>query len=163
MLRAALLWGGGESGLENDQIEQQLFKLLRRTNAIHVQTSSGEVELERSAYAILCLLADEGPQRLGNIATAFRLDPSTITRQVQAIERIGFVEKASDPLDRRATLLYLTATGAQAVETARAHRRRMLDAILADWTDAERAEFLKALQRFNDTVDGWIARDAIPH
>ena len=25
------------------------------------------------------------------------------------------------------------------------------------------AEFLKALQRFNDTVDGWIARDAIPH
>ena len=163
MLRASLLWGGGESGLDNDQIEQQLFKLLRRTNAIHVQTSSGEIELERSAYAILCLLADEGPQRLGNIANAFRLDPSTITRQVQAVERIGLVEKASDPLDRRATLLYLTAHGTQAVETARAHRRRMLDAILVDWTAEERGQFLRALQRFNDTMDLWIARDAVPH
>jgi DNA-binding MarR family transcriptional regulator len=148
--------------LDNDQIEQQLFKLLRRTNAIHVQTSSGEIELERSAYAILCLLADEGPQRLGGIAAAFRLDPSTITRQVQAVERLGLVERAGDPLDRRATLLSLTAHGAQAVDTARAHRRRMLDAILVDWTDEERRQFLRALQRFNDTMDLWIARDAVP-
>ena len=73
----------------NELIEHELFKLLRRTNAIHVQTSSGEVELERSAYGILCLIADEGPQRLGSIAHAFRLDPSTITRQVQAVERLG--------------------------------------------------------------------------
>ena len=146
----------------NDQIEHQLFKLLRRTNAIHVQTSSGEVELERSAYAILCLVADDGPQRLGSIASAFRLDPSTITRQVQAVERLGLAAKSSDPDDRRAALLHLTEAGQHAVETARAHRRRMLDAILVDWSPEERAEFLKALQRFNDTMDGWIARDAVP-
>ncbi len=147
---------------DHDQIEHQLFKLLRRTNAIHVQTSSGEIELERSAYAILCLIADEGPQRLGSIATAFRLDPSTITRQVQAVERLGLAAKATDPADRRAALLHLTEAGAVAVETARAHRRRMLDAILSEWTPEERAEFLKGLTRFNDTVEGWIARDAIP-
>ncbi len=146
----------------NDQIEQQLFKLLRRTNAIHVQTSSGEVELERSAYAILCLIADDGPQRLGSIATAFRLDPSTITRQVQAVERLGLATKSSDPADRRAALLHLTDTGQGAIETARAHRRRMLDAILTDWSEEERREFLKALQRFNDTMDDWIVRDAVP-
>ena len=147
----------------NELIEHELFKLLRRTNAIHVQTSSGEVELERSAYGILCLIADEGPQRLGSIAHAFRLDPSTITRQVQAVERLGLAEKTTDPLDRRATLLYLTKAGAEAVGTARAHRRRMLDAILSDWTPGEREDFLRALTRFNDTVDGWIVRDEIPH
>ena len=146
----------------NDQIEHQLFKLLRRTNAIHVQTSSGEIELERSAYAILCLIADDGPQRLGSIATAFRLDPSTITRQVQAVERLGLAAKSSDPADRRAALLHLTDTGRDAIGTARAHRRRMLDAILADWSEDERSEFLKALQRFNDTMDDWIVRDAVP-
>jgi DNA-binding MarR family transcriptional regulator len=148
---------------DNDDIEHQLFKLLRRTNAIHVQTSSGEVELERSAYAILCLVADDGPQRLGSIASAFRLDPSTITRQVQAVERLGLAAKSSDPDDRRAALLHLTDTGETAVERARAHRRRMLDAILADWSTAERDDFLKALTRFNDTLDAWVARDAFPH
>ena len=40
----------------NDDIEQQLLRLTRRTQAIHVRTSSGEVLLERSSYGILCLI-----------------------------------------------------------------------------------------------------------
>lgn len=145
------------SGLDNpnDQIEQQLFKLLRRTNAIHVSTSSGEIELERSSYGILCLLDDEGPQRLGAIASAFRLDPSTVTRQVQAVVQLGLAHKASDESDRRATVLSLTPVGRETVQTARRHRRRMLDAILGEWTLEEREEFSRVLTRFNDTVDRW--------
>lgn len=146
----------------NDQIEHELFTLLRRTQAIHVETSSGEIELERSSYGILCLLADAGPQRLGAIASAFRLDPSTITRQVQAVERLGLAEKTTDPSDRRASLLDLTEQGREAVTTARSHRRRMLDAILVDWTEEERQSFVDALVRFNTTVDGWIERGSIP-
>jgi DNA-binding MarR family transcriptional regulator len=146
----------------NDQIEQQLFKLLRRTNAIHVRTASGEVELERSSYGILCLLDDEGPQRLGAIATAFQLDPSTVTRQVQTVVSLGLAEKATDEADRRATLLSLTSVGKESVKSARAHRRRMLEAILVDWTFEERESFSRALTRFNDTVDGWIESATIP-
>lgn len=139
----------------NDSIEQQLFKLLRRTNAIHVTTSTGEIELERSSYGILCLLADEGPQRLGSIATAFRLDPSTVTRQVQTVVNLGMAEKATDQADRRATVLSLTAYGAETVKQARNHRRHMLDEILKDWTIEERQGFARALGRFNATIDGW--------
>jgi DNA-binding MarR family transcriptional regulator len=139
----------------NDSIEQQLFRLLRRTNAIHVTTSTGEIELERSSYGILCLLADEGPQRLGAIATAFRLDPSTVTRQVQTVVNLGMAEKATDQADRRATVLSPTAYGLETVKEARNHRRHMLDEILKDWSVAEREEFAKALSRFNATIDGW--------
>ena len=53
-----------------------------------------------------------------------------------AVERLGLAAKSSDPGDRRAALLHLTDSGENAVETARAHRRRMLDAILADWSTA---------------------------
>lgn len=141
----------------NETIEQQLFKLLRRTNSIHVTTSSGEVELERSSYGILCLLDDEGPQRLGAIAHAFRLDPSTVTRQVQTVCHLGMAEKATDPIDRRATVLSLTEAGRDAVNATRGHRRRMLDAILKDWTDEERSGFAAALARFNGTIDDWDA------
>jgi DNA-binding MarR family transcriptional regulator len=146
----------------NNEIEQQLFTLLRRTFAIHVSTSSGEYELERSAYGILCLLDDHGPQRLGQIAHAFNLDPSTITRQVQAVVKLGLATKVSDPSDRRATVLSLTPEGQQSVVTARTYRRKMLDLIMADWTLEEREEFARALRRFNDTVTDWIENDNIP-
>ena len=110
-------------GNANDEIEQQLLRLLRRTQAIHVRTSSGDVVLERSSYGILCLILDEGPQRLGTIAQTFTLDPSTITRQVQAVVNAGLAEKAVDPSDRRATLLSLTEEGRVAIEEARNYRQ----------------------------------------
>jgi DNA-binding MarR family transcriptional regulator len=140
----------------NDDIEQQLLRLTRRTQAIHVRTSSGEVLLERSSYGILCLILDEGPQRLGTIANAFTLDPSTITRQVQAVEKAGLAVKTVDPSDRRASILSLTDVGRDAIETARAHRREILGKIVDDWTDEERAGFATSLKRWNDTVEDWI-------
>lgn len=140
----------------NNEIEQQLFTLLRRTFAIHVSTSSGEYELDRSAYGILCLVADHGPQRLGQIAHAHNLDPSTITRQVQSVVQLGLAQKGTDPADRRATLLSLTPEGEEAVDIARTHRRQMLDRLLADWSQDEREELHRALRRFNDSVTAWI-------
>ena len=52
----------------NKQIEQQMTVLLRRVQRIHLSTTTGDVNLERSAYGIMCKLADEGPQRLGALA-----------------------------------------------------------------------------------------------
>jgi DNA-binding MarR family transcriptional regulator len=146
----------------NHEIEQQLFTMFRRANPIHVSTTHGEYELERSSYGILCLLDDEGPQRLGSIAAAFALDPSTITRQVQAVERLGLAARSADPSDRRAALLALTDEGREAVHRARAHRRSMLEQLLEDWTLEERQEFLRALRRFNATVAGWIEQGTVP-
>lgn len=142
----------------SDEIEQQLLRLLRRTQAIHVRTSSGDVLLERSSYGILCLILDEGPQRLGTIAQTFTLDPSTITRQVQAVVNLGLAEKAVDPKDRRATLLSLTDEGRAAIEEARGYRRERLKLVLESWSEEEREEFAVNLRRFNSTVEEWMAQ-----
>jgi DNA-binding MarR family transcriptional regulator len=147
---------GGGLDKPNDLIEQQLFRLLRRTNAIHVSTSSGDVDLERSSYGILCLLDDEGPQRLGAIATTFRLDPSTVTRQVQAVVNLGMARKDPDPSDRRATVLSITELGTEAVTSARDYRRKMLHKILEGWTPDERQQFLESLTRFNASIDALV-------
>lgn len=133
----------------NVQVEQQLFALFRRTNSIHVHTSSGDHELERSTYGILCLLDDEGPLRLGAIAAAYHLDPSTVTRQAQAAVRLGLAEKRPDPADGRASLLALTPEGEAAIQGARAHRRERLDLVMAGWSEDDRATFARLLTQFN--------------
>lgn len=93
------------------RIEQQMTMLFRRAQKVHVMANHAEVDLDRSAYAILCRVDDEGPQRLGAVATAFGLDPSTITRQVQSLERAGLAGCDPDPRDRRVTILSLTEPG----------------------------------------------------
>jgi DNA-binding MarR family transcriptional regulator len=139
----------------NDVIEQQLTKVMRRSNAIHVSTASGEVALERSSYGILCLLADEGSQRLGSIATAFHLDPSTVTRQAQAVVKLGLAAKKTDPGDRRATLLSLSEFGERSIKEARDFRRQALDLLISEWPDEDIEAFGRLLTKFNNTIDTW--------
>ncbi len=133
----------------NSQIEQQLTILLRRVQSIHLSTASGEVDLDRSAYGIMCRLADEGPQRLGSLAQAFGLDPSTITRQVQALEGAGLAQRATDAADRRASILDLSSEGREVLERTRQHRRARFEAVLSDWSAKEKQEFGRLLEKFN--------------
>jgi DNA-binding MarR family transcriptional regulator len=143
----------------NKQIEQQLTILLRRVQRIHLSTSSGEMDIERSAYGILCRLADEGAQRLGVLASGFGLDPSTITRQVQAMERAQLVERRPDEQDRRASILDLTEEGRTVLEHTRAHRRQRMDAVFEDWPDTDRDELARLLTRLNESIAALVDRD----
>jgi DNA-binding MarR family transcriptional regulator len=137
----------------NRQIEQQITVLLRRVQRIHLSTSDGDVNLERSAYGIMCKLADEGPQRLGALATTFGLDPSTITRQVQALEEIGLATRTTDPTDRRASILDLSETGRETLDKTRTHRRARMQQALSDWPEADLKDFARLLQTFNVSLD----------
>jgi DNA-binding MarR family transcriptional regulator len=140
----------------SSQIEQQLTILFRRVQRIHISTSSGELDLDRSAYGIMARLADEGPQRLGSLAAAFGLDPSTITRQVQALESSGLATRTTDPGDRRASILDLTSEGRAVLNRTRDHRRARLSTVLAEWDEDERAEFARLLAKFNATASALV-------
>ncbi len=141
------------------QIEQQLTILLRRVQSIHLSTSSGGLELDRSAYGIMCRLADEGPQRLSALAHAFGLDPSTITRQVQALEQAQLVSREPDPHDRRASVLSLNEYGHETLDTTRKYRRDRLAATLDDWSAEEQRVFGQLLEKFNASMDRLVSQD----
>lgn len=142
----------------NEQIEQQLTVLLRRVQRIHISTSAGEIELDRSAYGIMARLADDGPQRLGALASAFGLDPSTITRQVQSLEKAGLATRSIDASDRRASILKLTDEGVEVLERTRSHRRERLHAVLGDWADQDREDLGRLLAKFNTSMDSLLGR-----
>jgi DNA-binding MarR family transcriptional regulator len=135
------------------RIEQQMTILLRRTQRIHFTTASGEVELDRSGYGIMCRLHDDGAQRLSALAHAFGLDPSTITRQVQALEANQLVQRQADPNDRRASILDLTVEGREVLVETRERRRAWLQAALDDWSPEDLEEFGRLLEKFNGSID----------
>jgi DNA-binding MarR family transcriptional regulator len=139
--------------VDTTRIEQQLTILLRRTQRIHFTTATGEVELDRSGYGIMCRLHDEGAQRLSSLAQAFGLDPSTITRQVQALEANGLVLRQVDPTDRRASLLDLSEEGRELLTETRERRRAWLQAALDDWSAHDLEELGRLLEKFNGSID----------
>lgn len=69
-------------------------------------------------WRILFALAERGRCSQKFLAEHCRLDPASLTRQLQAMESLGWISRATDPDDNRLTNVSLTDDGNAVVEEA---------------------------------------------
>ncbi|WP_265523531.1 MarR family winged helix-turn-helix transcriptional regulator [Oerskovia flava] len=137
------------------QIELALAQLVRRAER-SVQSAHGSGApgpLDRAAYLLLQELGVHGPQNVQGLAARMGLDPSTVTRQVAALEAAGHVHRTRDPQDRRAVVAEPTPVGLQALAAHRAARAEHYGDVLAQWSRLDRALLAEMLERLNDDLD----------
>ena len=116
----------------------RLVRALRDLNAALPQ--AGARRLDLAGAAVLGRVGDDGPLRLSALAERLCLDLSTVSRQVPALERAGWLVREPDPHDRRAQLLRLTEAGQHALADRRRAAAAVLAAALPGWTDDEVGE-----------------------
>ena len=147
----------GEREINDDayaEIGRQFGIFLRRADRFYADLRLGPdgLDLDRSAYLLLGRIVAAGPTRLSALADGLRLDLSTISRQVHALEAAGLVGRTTESTDRRASLIAATDRGREIYNRNRAVQQAALRDLMSDWTDAERDEFARLLTRFNDTI-----------
>ncbi|QFR01783.1 MarR family transcriptional regulator [Streptomyces phaeolivaceus] len=91
------------------------------------------VPLDRAAVALLRQVADSEPLRPGELAGRLDVEASHVTRQVQQLERSGYLTRVADPGDRRARRIRLTPTGQQAIDRIREAGALGMSLALSDW------------------------------
>jgi DNA-binding MarR family transcriptional regulator len=94
------------------------------------------------------------------LAEEVHSDPSTISRQVGQLVRLGLVERTADPADGRATLLAATAEGRRVFEENRRRRNEHLADLLSPWPDGDRRALAALLARFADDYEDDARRPA---
>jgi DNA-binding MarR family transcriptional regulator len=100
-----------------------------------------------SAFAVLGKVVADGPLRLSDLATAQRMLPAALTRQVQALEAEGYIERRPDPADGRAAVVEATAAGRAANRRLRAANDAIMAEQLADWSGAELEDLVARMER----------------
>ncbi len=101
--------------------------------------------LTPTQLAALATIGKGGPMRLGDVAAAEGVAPSTLTRLVMALEDSGYVRRLPDPTDARASTLAITPHGQEALERIRAESTLALAESLEVLTAAQRAALADAL------------------
>lgn len=143
--------GVDEDWVVSDRIGHQLIRLMRLVE--RRRTKVGHDGVERAGYVLLARLVLGGPRRSNALAEAVRSDPSTVSRQIAALVRVGLVERRSDPDDGRACLLAATDEGLRVFEAHRDHRNREISTFTADWDPADRVRLATLLQRFVEGLE----------
>jgi DNA-binding MarR family transcriptional regulator len=99
------------------------------------------VGLTPTQLSALSTVDKAGPLRLGDLAAAEGIAPSTLTRLVSALEERGYVQRCSVPGDARASTLAITDLGHAELERI----RRETTSLLTDSLTMLPAEQLAAL------------------
>lgn len=101
--------------------------------------------LTPTQLAALSTVERSGPLRLGDLAAAEGIAPSTLTRLVAVLEELGYVQRCADPKDARASTLAITPKGHETLERLRAEGTALLTQSLMLLTAEQRAALATAL------------------
>jgi DNA-binding MarR family transcriptional regulator len=130
------------------EIERLFTALVREGGRLGYSESDALTSTQRAA---LIAIVDGGPLRLGAVADALGTTDATATRTVQALERLGLVERTPVTDDRRGIRVAASAEGRKVVAAGRRH----LAAAVANVVPAADQARLAALLR---DLTGAVAR-----
>lgn len=108
------------------------------------------VSLDRAAVAVLRQIADSEPLRPGELAGRLAVEASHVTRQVQQLQKAGYVTRVPDRYDRRARRIELTPNGRCAVDRIREAHHRGMQMSLAGWSPEELQDLASLVHRLVD-------------
>jgi len=112
---------------------------------------------DRALFPLLVRLGARSPLGVAELAGQVGRDPTTVSRQLAKLERLGLIERCGRETDRRTNAARLTAGGHEIVDAITAARRRLLSQALADWSEADRAALADLNRRFADALIGFAA------
>jgi DNA-binding MarR family transcriptional regulator len=109
--------------------------------------------LTPTQLAALATVEQAGPLRLGDLAAAEGIAPSTLTRLVAVLEELGYVRRDADPKDARASTLAITQLGHETMERLRAENSALLTQRVMLLTPQQRSALADALPALEALAD----------
>ena len=113
-----------------------------------VDARFGDAPLSVTDQSIVMAIAEQPGIRSIDIAKMFRLNRSTVSRQLSGLTALGIVREV-DGTTGRGRPLELTEVGATAYHGTLDALQTIIESHLARWTDAEVARFAHDLERFD--------------
>ncbi len=131
---------------------RRVFRALSRLRGR--DTHLGGEELSHAQFELLIELSERGELSAGELASAARLTPATVTQMLDHLAACGHVERARSQTDRRVVVSRLTPQGSRKIEAKRASWQRRWQDALADVHVDELRAATRVLARLAAMVEG---------
>jgi len=87
------------------------------------------------------------------MAAISEVEPITVGRLIDRLEKRGFVERRPDPTDRRIRRLHLLPAAQPVLDEIARHREELYDAILSGIDSDQRERFVEALLQMKNNLN----------
>lgn len=145
--RMAMLWRELRRGASTTVVRDRMF-------------GTGEGAIEPGHMDVLDLLHEQEPRRMNDLASALRVDPSTVTRAIQRMELEGLVARTPATDDGRGIAVTATDEGRRRRATVAERRHEIVRHIMAPMDAADREQLVDLLERFVLSLDDYVRAGA---
>ncbi len=114
---------------------------------------TGDSALDPGQVDTLDLLVERDSWRMGDLAEALRVDPSTATRAIQRLEKLDLAKRSALPTDGRVVTVSATPAGRQRHAIIGERRFKAMSQILSHYSADELEVFADHLTRFVNAID----------
>lgn len=140
--------GGKEAERLADAVERLITVIMRRRRALGHEPSP----LTATQGLALSTVARARRLRLGALGEALGTTDATASRTVDALESLGLVERAVDPVDRRGVVVAITEKGRRFWEQRHERFVTLMDALVSDLDPADKERFVRLLTDLNELL-----------
>lgn len=142
-VRIGLAWRQLRRGASGAQLREWLY-------------SAGDESIEQGQMDTLDLLAQRPAWRMSELADALGIEPSSVTRSVQRLERLGLATRSPSADDGRVVEVQITTGGTEMHEALAAKRTELMTHILGAYRGRELPVLADLLERFVVAVDSFV-------
>ncbi len=135
--------------MDEHALRQQIQTFVRQFGLLEQEHTPCHVPLTPSQAHALQVLGQEEMLTQYQLASQLRLEKSTVSRLVQSLVERGWVERASNPDNRREMLLTLTDAGHTSFEEVQANAVDKYRMMWSHIPEDRRAQVLDALAILN--------------
>lgn len=121
----------------------QLLSCVSRLN--RWATRQASLSIPPAQARLLAQIEELGSTRIGDLARADHCSQPTMSAQLQRLGRQGWVRRAVDPLDARASLVELSEQGHRALRQVRTARAAVVAPLLERLDDSDRQRLREGL------------------
>jgi DNA-binding MarR family transcriptional regulator len=134
-------------------LAEELYRVLFEVFLVLGRRDPGCVlpgDLTLAQLSILMTLQEGGPKRMTALAADQRVRTPTITVAIRRLEKLGLVDRSSDPTDLRAVVVRITPHGHAICCDALATRHVQLAAMLKTLSPQDHAILYEAMRPLNE-------------
>lgn len=139
-------------GTSEPESLDRLFSQICRLKHARVHTLYESLGLYRGQPRMLRALWEQEGLTHTELSRQLRVQPATITKMLQRMEKAGFVERRQDPDDQRVSRVYLTAAGRAVREDVQQVWRRLEEEAFASFTEEESLLLRQLFLRIRDNL-----------
>ncbi len=136
-------------------LESEVTVLARRLRRTYAELARAiHPRVQPTGYALLSTLHRGGARRQSDLCGELGLDKGAVSRQVNALEGLGLVQRTPDPVDRRAYQVDLSDDARTRLVDVQTRARSRYAERLGGWSEAEIAQVADDLSRYNALLEG---------